>query len=309
MRFLTRMGLGLLGLALIAPTAVWADPPTTKPPAGKKTRPKQSLFHKEHLCAQCQWADLRAKGINVPPPPPMPRGGRVLPGSACDRCGSATGTYSVPPLVSSAAPPPPPVTVMSVNAPPASSADVPPPPVATASMAPAAGGMVAPRHTCVACEAAAPNGAPMMVAGEGAMPGHAVVGGDMPGYAAVSGTIPMAEPMPIGMVQGRYAYQNPGAAVGPNALPMPGGQPGAGAGRPGLNDPSVMPSSFAADPYVSGRSGRPHILSHLFGLDAIGRGRREDRERRERENHAAISYQPQGQQPVVELPSSMVYGR
>jgi hypothetical protein len=69
-----------------------------------------------------------------------------------------------------------------------------------------------------------------------------------------------------------------------------------------------MPSSFSPDPYVSNGRNRPHILAHLFGLDAIGRASREDRERRVMENHASISYQPQSVQPT-ELPASMVYGR
>jgi hypothetical protein len=316
MRYLTWMGLGLglAGLALVAPTAVLADPPASKPSAGKKTKPKPTSFHRSHLCAQCQWAEMRSKGINVPPPPRMPQGGQAVPGTACDRCGVATSTYSVPSMVSAAAPPPPPVTVMSAR----STGDVPPPPVATVPGAPGRGGMAGPAADCVACAAAAgpvmigPDGAPMMVAGGGEMPGRAVVGGGAPGYASVSGgMVVSAEPMPIGMVQGQYAYQNPGAAMGPAAMPMAGGRPGAipGPGRPGWNDPSVMPSSFAPDTITAGQSGRPHVVSHLFGFDAIGRRRREDRERRERENHAAISYQPQGQQPVVELPSSMVYGR
>jgi hypothetical protein len=53
---------------------------------------------------------------------------------------------------------------------------------------------------------------------------------------------------------------------------------------------------------------RPHIISHLFGLDAIGRRGREERERRNREKHASISYQPHTG-PVTELPASLVYGR
>jgi hypothetical protein len=70
-----------------------------------------------------------------------------------------------------------------------------------------------------------------------------------------------------------------------------------------------MPSSFASEPYLSGgKSDRPHVLTHLLNLDAIGRRRRADRARREQENHASVSYQSQNQ-PVVDLPASMVYGR
>ena len=80
-------------------------------------------------------------------------------------------------------------------------------------------------------------------------------------------------------------------------MPMPGGPPGPGAPGRGSSDPSVMPSSFASDPYVPNGRNRPHILTHLFGLDALGRASREDRERREMENHASISYQQQSVQP------------
>jgi hypothetical protein len=293
MRCLTRMGLGLVGLALVAPTATWADPPASNPPAGKKTRAKSSLFRKAHLCAQCQWSDLRAKGINVPPPPPMPRGGLMTSENVCDRCGSATGTYSVPPLVSPAAPAPPPVAARPMSGPGYTSA--------------APGGTGASGGTCVACEAAA-SGAPVTVAG--ATPGRAVAGGEVPGYAVISGSVPSSEPAPIGMVQGRYAYQNPAAAAAGPARPMAGGRPGPGPGAtgPGSSDPSVMPSSYAADPYVPHGRSRPHIIQHLFGLDALGQRKRQENERRERENHAAISYQPQNA-TVTELPTDMVYGR
>jgi hypothetical protein len=69
-----------------------------------------------------------------------------------------------------------------------------------------------------------------------------------------------------------------------------------------------MPSSYSNDPYLANDHNRPHVLSHLFGLDAIGHRSREERERRAREQHASIRYQP-GNNPVVDLPSTMVYGR
>jgi hypothetical protein len=288
------MGLGLVGLALVIPTAAWADPPVSKLPTGKKTRTKQASSHKAHLCAKCQWEELRAKGINVPPPPALPPGGLVLPKDHCDRCGAATGTYAVPAMVTSGAPAPPPPSATLA----AGSAEAPtPPPLVT-------GGMAAPStgNNCVACEAAA---------GVGAMPGRAVAGGEVqvPGYAVVSGTIPMAEPSPIGVVQGMYAYQNAGAPpMGAPGMPMPGGRPGPGARGPGSGDPSVMPTSYSTDPYVPKAHRRPHVITHLLGLDAIGERSRENRERRERENHASISYQSQSTQPS-ELPASMVYGR
>jgi hypothetical protein len=69
-----------------------------------------------------------------------------------------------------------------------------------------------------------------------------------------------------------------------------------------------MPSSYSAEPYAPSGRTRPHVLTHLFGLDALGRRGREERQRRDRETHAAISYQPQNE-PITELPASMVYGR
>src|SRR4051794_34674051 len=73
MRSLSRMGLGLLGLALVAAPTAWADPPRTSLPigAGAAAQPRRSLFHKSHLCPKCQWEQLRARGINVPPPPTL----------------------------------------------------------------------------------------------------------------------------------------------------------------------------------------------------------------------------------------------
>ncbi len=140
------------------------------------------------------------------------------------------------------------------------------------------------------------------------MTGHAVAGG-----AVAGGTIPLAEPTPIGVIQGRYAYQDqrPGIAVA-GGLP-PGGGTGRGAnGRgPGSSDPSVMPSNYNnTEPYDPVGHNPPHILSHVFGLDAIGRHSREAKERREQAKHASIPYQSLSEQPKVDdLPAKMVYGR
>jgi hypothetical protein len=286
MRSLTRMGLGLVGLALVAPTAIWADPPASNPSAGKKTRPKTSIFHRTHLCAQCQWSDLKARGINAPPPPPITQGGQMSPGSPCDRCGAVTLSHALPRSM-------PPQFAQVARAQPAMTA------------LPA--GMAAGGAQCVACEAVA-TGTPVTVAG-GAAPGRAVVGGSVPGYAVINESVPMSEPTPIGTIQGRYAFQNQGGPAARAAQPMPGGPQGLAGAGPKSSDPSVMPSSFAADPYVSNARSRPHILQHLFGLDALNSHKREEAERRERETHAAISYQPQTSTVVTELPTEMVYGR
>jgi hypothetical protein len=134
--------------------------------------------------------------------------------------------------------------------------------------------------------------------------GHAVAGGSAPGYAAIGGALPTAEPTPIGVIQGRWAYQaSPPGPGGPGSRPGPGANPGA----PGSVDPSVLPSSLASDPYDPVGHNRPHVLTHLFGLDAVGRRGREARERRKREEHASISYQPVSE-TVHEVPASVVYG-
>jgi hypothetical protein len=150
------------------------------------------------------------------------------------------------------------------------------------------------------------------------MAGHAVAGGEAPGYVVVGGTLPVAEPMPVGVIQGSYAYQGPGAggaaaaAMAAAGMPAPGPQgavdPRSRRTRGGSGDSAVLPSSYSNDPYLPNDHNRPHIVRHMFGLDAIGARGRADRERRARENHAMIRYQPETE-AVSELPSKMVYGR
>ena len=53
-------------------------------------------------------------------------------------------------------------------------------------------------------------------------------------------------------------------------------------------------------------SNRPHVIRHLLGLDVLGKHRR-DADDKDRQKHAAIAYD-QPNQPVTELPKSMVYG-
>jgi hypothetical protein len=69
-------------------------------------------------------------------------------------------------------------------------------------------------------------------------------------------------------------------------------------------EPSRLPSVSAPDPISFGHN-RPHIIAHLFNLDAIGLRSREARERQRREAHASISYNTPIQ-PVTELPASVV---
>jgi hypothetical protein len=113
-------------------------------------------------------------------------------------------------------------------------------------------------------------------------PGHAVVGDQYVG----------SEPAPIGVVQATYAGMG---------VPAPG--------RASVRDPMLMPATMAPDPVRNPGLNRPHVVSHLFGVSAIGRRSSEARERRNREKHASIPYGPQAQHPLTELPMSMVYGR
>lgn len=123
-------------------------------------------------------------------------------------------------------------------------------------------------------------------------PGMAVVNGDVaPGYAVVGDPMMLGEgPAPIGVVQARLG--------GPMA-------PGAA-----LTDRAVMPTSIppAADPVPPAGSNRPHVISHVLGLSAIGRDRREEAQRRSGQKHASIRYSNE-EQRVTELPASKVYGR
>jgi hypothetical protein len=70
-----------------------------------------------------------------------------------------------------------------------------------------------------------------------------------------------------------------------------------------------MPTSFATEPYDPVGHNRPHVLTHMFGLDSIGKRGREERQRRAREKHASIPYQPLSQSRVDDLPAKLVYGR
>jgi len=146
-----------------------------------------------------------------------------------------------------------------------------------------------------------------MTASGGDAAGHAVAGGS----AIIGGTVPLAEPTPIGVIQGRYAYQDqPGTAV--VGGPPLGGRTGSGANPrgPGSSDPSVMPSSFNTEPYDPVGHNRPHIITHVFGLDAIERHSREANARRRDEKHASIPFQPLTEKKAVDdLPARMVYGR
>jgi len=269
MRVLARIGCTLAGMALAAPVAAWADPPTTMPspeaapapadltpgtvspvatPAApavaavpapapaqatapvKPHKHRWSLFGGERVCVECQRARAKARdGVDVPPPPALP--GPVVSGGACAACGTET-------------------TVMMVHKP----------------MAIQDG----------------PSAAPGMAMAATA-PGRAAIGGDAPGYAAVGN-----EPTPIGEVQPRLAARVPGPA--------------------GSRDGAVTMSNYSPAPLQAAGANRPHILSHLFGISDIGRVRREAAERRSEEAHASIPYGTDGP-TVTDVPAKVVYGK
>jgi hypothetical protein len=171
--------------------------------------------------------------------------------------------------------------------------DIPPPPPL-----PSPGSMVQ-EGRCEQCEQAGAVASGLVVPGP-MRPGlvvsgpRVVQGNDPPGHAVVGGDpIVAAEPSPIGLAQSRMA------AVGAS-------MPAAGRPAKGPSDREVMPSGFS--PIAPPESNRPHIFEHAFGLSAIGRRAREERERRARERHASIAYD-QKEPKVTELPASMVNGR
>ncbi len=75
MHLLARTGLALLGLALAAPVAVWADPPASADSSNPHQH-RRGLFGKQKPCAECQRAKLQAQGINIPPAARLASGGR-----------------------------------------------------------------------------------------------------------------------------------------------------------------------------------------------------------------------------------------
>jgi hypothetical protein len=156
--------------------------------------------------------------------------------------------------------------------------------------------------TCDVCQGGAVVSGPIMTA-DGHAPGYAVVGGmasvDSPGYAVVGEGAPGVDPAPIGV------YRNGRAQPGDPR--MAAARPG-GAGA-GAYDPSVVPTNLPPAQVALASPGhdRPHVISHLLGLPIRGHARRE-REEEARQKHASIAYD-QPNQPVTELPSSLVYGK
>lgn len=118
-------------------------------------------------------------------------------------------------------------------------------------------------------------------------PGRAVVGGEPVGMMAMDGG-----PVPIGVV-----------------APRVGSAPSVGFGQgPGSRDGSVMPTSAVSDPIAPAVGSRPHVLSHLLGVSAIGRERADRKIRAKEEKHAMIPYGTPAT-PIGDVPASVIYGR
>jgi hypothetical protein len=155
-------------------------------------------------------------------------------------------------------------------------------------------------EACPVCQGGTVVQGPVVSGGVSA-PGYAVVGGPAagaPGYAVVGGEmVAGSEPAPIGVsTAGRNPLADPRmAAMGPR-------------GGTGPLDPNVVPTNMAPPQMalMGPPSNRPHVIRHLLGLDALGKHRR-DAEAKDRQKHASIAYD-QPNQPITELPKSMVYG-
>lgn len=133
---------------------------------------------------------------------------------------------------------------------------------------------------CVACQEGTIVGAPIYMANEA------------PGRAVVGGTYATSEPSPIGQVNGVAANASKSGL----------------ASRRAKKDTDVAASSFAApNPLAPPTHNPPRVLTHLFGLDAIGHRSAEKVARMRREQHASIAYGPKNAGPVTDLPASVVY--
>jgi hypothetical protein len=130
------------------------------------------------------------------------------------------------------------------------------------------------------------TGTPTMVAASA--PGRAVATDAAPGRAVVAA----GEPEPIGVMRTNYSANVPAGA----AVPAP----------------PVAPPQPGKAPYLGEQhETKPNILGHLFGFAAMHRDlqdKMDEKNRKKREKHAAISYEPSDGK-VEELPAAMVYGR
>jgi hypothetical protein len=122
-----------------------------------------------------------------------------------------------------------------------------------------------------------------------AKPGRAVATDAMPGHAVAAA----GDPEPIGVMQTNYTANAPAGAMAKPAAPTMPAQPGRG--------------PFLGEQHET----KPHVIGHLFGFSAMQRDMQdkwEEKARKKREKHAAISYDS-NESKVQELPSTMVFGR
>ena len=172
--------------------------------------------------------------------------------------------------------------------------DIPaPPPIYSPGMP---GQVIGNGTHCPTCQGPVVVSGPVM-SNDPHAPGYAMVGGpDAPGYAVVGEAIVGSDPAPVGV-----AKPHKHGATDPR-LAASGARPSAGP-----VDPSVVPANLPSAPDTLAGPGhnRPHVISHLFGLPNWGQAGR-DRQDRERQKHASISY-GQIDHPVTEVPASLVY--
>ncbi len=123
---------------------------------------------------------------------------------------------------------------------------------------------------------------------------------------AMAAETTMAEPTPVGVVQANFSQAGP--MMAPPAGYAPTNPMAMDPNAPGR---AVAESNAGRDPYQakSGFFPHPHVLGHLFGWSGIGNERADEKARRKSEAHAMISYDNDAVAPVTELPASTVFGK
>lgn len=290
MRRLARTGLAVLGLALATPTGVWADPPSlpglsNPAPGSPMDLPPGGPLN---LAPSSPASFSPAAPTTLAPTSPKrtaPRSRVKAKATVSKSHKHRRGLFGTPCKC---------VDCQRAAVLAKDGVHVPPPP-GDPNMMMSESVVVAGK--CATCEAQAGTvvmQGPVTVVEAGNMPGRAVVGGQAPGYAVVGEQVPMSEPAPVGVVSARLGGGMPQSNFGGPAAPR---------------DTQVMTSSIAPSPVRPPGHNRPHVISHLLGIEAIGKRQRQARERAKEAHHASIPYGPQAEQVVTDLPASVVYGR
>ncbi len=304
MRCLARTSLGLLGLALIAPTGVGAQDVSSSAPAGYQ--------------AAALAADPTPPGFDGKP---TPTPSDPAPASALAR--AAVPQPVDPPVAAKPAAPQPAFHVHNGRTLCARCAAKEA--QARASMnAKPPGKIVGCAHSrngvCTACQAALSQPGEFITMGGPApvaeAPGRAVASkgpspsaahvASRPGRASASAPAPFdgveGDPAPVGVVQANYS---PAAPSG-----MPASYAAMAPQQPGR---AVAESGAGHDPYQkkSGSFPHPHIIGHVLGWSGLGGEWADEKARRKAEAHAMISYENNvaGPAPVEELPASAVFAK